>query len=135
MALNSPRNDGRGAANSLAAAELFGTSLHPGDDAAAIDRGVRQAAYFSLFSIPNPASPPDPIPLIPVVPELSIAIGVHESLHRFEVNEPEPNGVCGFRVGKAISRLEVAKVHMQMTPMPNNFQAASERVPPPTILL
>ncbi len=135
MALDAPQHNGRSAATSLSADALSGTSLHPDDDPAEIDRGVRQAAYFSLFSTPNPASPPDPIPLIPAVPALSIAIAVHESLHRFEVNEPEPNAVCGFRVSKSISRVEVAKVHMQMTPMPNNFQAGPERVPPPTILL
>jgi hypothetical protein len=99
------------------------------------DRLLRQAAYFSLFSMPEASSPSEPIPLVPFIPALAIAFTVNEGLHRFEVSEPPPGPLCGFRVSKTIGKDYVAKVHMQMTPMPNYFEAAADRVPPPTLLL
>jgi hypothetical protein len=106
-----------------------------GEDPAMIDRLVQQAAYFSLFSIPNPASPSAGIPLIPSIPVVAIGFLVREGLHRFEVRESGPMSVCGFRINQAISSDQVAQVSMQMTPMPNNFQAGEGRVPPPTVLV
>jgi hypothetical protein len=96
---------------------------------------VRQASYISLFSIPDPSSPSTAIPLIPGIQALAAGFTVNEGLHRFEVSEPEPNAVCGFRVRTSISKEYVARVHLKMIPMPNNFEAAADRVPPPTILL
>jgi hypothetical protein len=125
----------QGSTASLAALGLTGRTVHSADERAVIDQAVQQAAYFALFSLPNPASPPEPIPLVSFIPALAIGFTVDEGLHRFEVDEPEPSPDCGFRVRKAISDEDVARVHMQMTPMPNNFQAAADRVPPPTILL
>ena len=100
-----------------------------------LDRALPEAAYFSLFSLPDPASPTRPIPLVPFAPALAIGFSVHEGLHRFEIQGREPNPVCGFKVSKAIGHDFVARVDMQMTPMPNNFQGAADRVPPPTLLL
>jgi len=102
---------------------------------AQLDRTMLRAAYFTLFSLPNPSSPTRPIPLLPFAPALAVGFSVHEGLHRFEIHGREPNAACGFKVGKAIGNDYVARVDMQMTPMPNNFQAAADRVPPPTLLL
>lgn len=122
-------------ASASTAVATLGTTLAFGDDPAAIDRAVEQAAYFSLFSIPNPASPSTGIALIPFIPALSVGFSVHENMHRFEANVPEPSPDCGFRGSQAIGTEQVASVRMQMTPMPNNFQPGEGRVPPPTILL
>jgi hypothetical protein len=110
-------------------------SLAAGDDPAVINRAVQKAAYFSLFSIPSPSSPTTGISLIPFIPASAIAFTVHEGQHRFEVDVREPSPLCGFRVRQAGSENQVAQVNMQMTPMPNNFQAGEGRVPPPTILI
>ena len=99
------------------------------------DDAVQQAAYLALFSLPNPASPTRPIPLVPFAPALAIGFSVNEGLHRFEVYGEEPNLVCGFKISKSIGRQYVARVKMQMTPMPNDFEGAPDRVPPPTVLL
>jgi len=111
-----------------------GTNLSPGDDPVVINRLVQQAAYFSLFSIPNPASPSTGIPLIPFIPQLAIGFTVHENLHRFEVKVRGPSPVCGFRISQAIGTEQAAAVNMQMTPVHNNYQAGEGRVPLPQIL-
>jgi hypothetical protein len=41
---------------------------------------------------------------------------------------------CGFRTGKTISRQSVAKLHLLMQVIHNNYQAGSGRNPPPTVL-
>lgn len=110
-------------------------SIDTNERTMASDGAVQQAAYFALFSLPDPTSPTRPIPLIPFAPALAIGFSVHEGLHRFEIYGEEPNPVCGFRISKSISEHYVARVHMQMTPMPNNFEGAVNRVPPPTVLL
>lgn len=135
--LNAPQKQAEKNDISTAFADLGldGTVVHPDDDPEAINRVVQQAAYFSLFSIPNPSSPSAAIPLVPLTTALAIGFTVHEGLHRFEVREPKPNAACGFRVSKAISKDYVASVHLRMIPMPNNFEAAADRLPPPTILL
>src|SRR5262245_43800702 len=112
----------------MASLRNLGIELAPGDDPAAIDRSVQGAAYFSLFSMPNPASPTRGIPLIPFIgPALSIAFSVNEEMHRFEVHESLPSPVCGFHITQEVGTRPVSKVQMQMTPMPNNFQAAYDR--------
>src|SRR5213593_3097760 len=121
-------------ASASTAVGTLGTALAFGDDPAAINRAVEQAAYFSLFSIPNPASPSAGIALIPFIPALAVGFSVHENMHRFEAKVPEPSPDCGFRSSQAIGTEQVASVSMQMTPMPNNFQPGEGRVPPPTIL-
>ncbi len=116
-----------------AVASLLG--MEPAADPAALDRLVAAGACFSLFSLPNPASKSTGIPLISWLPPLAIGFQVSEDLHRFEVRELAPSPVCGLRVRQARGEEQVARVSMQMTPMPNYFQAAPDRVPPPTLLL
>jgi hypothetical protein len=97
---------------------------------------VQQAGYFSLFSTPNPASPSRGIPLIPFIgPALSTAFSVNEEMHRFEVHQALPSPVCGFHITQEVNTTPASRVQMQMTPMPNNFQAAYDRMPAPTLLL
>src|ERR1044072_7957290 len=87
----------------LAVLGLGGRVGYSREDRAAIERAVRQASYFSLFSIPDPASPSAAIPLVPSIPALAAGFTVHEGLHRFEVTESEPNSLCGFRVSPSMS--------------------------------
>lgn len=114
------------------------------EPSAAIDRAataalVKAGAYFSLFSVPNPASPNQPVPLIPQLgteTPLWIAFKVSEALHRFDVNEHVPTPNCGLRLRQAYSsQSTVARVSLEMVPMPNYFEAASDRTPAPTLLL
>jgi hypothetical protein len=116
-------------------AAIPGLDSRPVANPAAVSRLVRQAAYFSLFSLPSPSSQSTGIPLIPWIPQLAIGFSVHEELHRFEVKESGPTAACGFRIEQEHGTQGVAQVSMQMTPMPNDFQAGPNRVPPPTILL
>src|SRR5437763_1343588 len=88
-------------------------------DPAALDRLVAAGACFSLFSLPNPASKSTGIPLISWLPPLAIGFQVSEDLHRFEVRELAPSPDCGLRVRQARGEGQVARVSMQMTPMPN----------------
>ncbi len=127
---------GAAPAPTLTGAAVPGFDPRPVRDPAAVDRLVGQGAYFSLFSLPNPATPSTPVLLIPWVQLVAIAFSVHEDLHRFEVRELAPSPTCGLRsVQQAELARGVALVSMQMTPMPNYFQPGSGQVPPPTILL
>jgi hypothetical protein len=94
---------------------------------------LRQAAYFPIFSIANPASPNVPIFLWPGLSFLIVAVEVNEQLHRFEATVEPPVHARGLR---AISRVgePVASVHIRWTPIPENFEAAPDRVPPTTVL-
>lgn len=96
---------------------------------------VKSGAYFSLFSLPNPASPSTGVSLTPFTPALFVAFTVSEALHRFEVEEIPPEAQCGFRIRQAYGSADVARVNMRMTPMPNNFQPGPGRIPWPTVLL
>jgi hypothetical protein len=94
---------------------------------------LKQAAYFPIFSIANPASPNVPILLWPGLSFLIIAVEVNEQLHRFEATVEPPVHARGLR---AIDRVgePVASVHIRWTPIPENFEAAPDRVPPTTVL-
>lgn len=96
---------------------------------------ARRSAWFSLFSLPNAASPSTGVPLTPFTSPLFIAFQVSEALHRFEVQELPPSAECGLRLRQAYGADDVARVEMQMTPMPNNFQAGAGRTPWSTVLL
>jgi len=92
---------------------------------------LKSAAYFPIFNVANPNSPNVPIQLLPSVDFLLIGVDVNEELHRFEVDvERQAGGLKAFnRVGEP-----VANVHIRWTPMPDDFEAAPGRFPPPTIL-
>jgi len=98
---------------------------------------LRSAAYFPIFNVPNPNNPNQPVPLIPGIPFLQqylmIAVQVNEQLHRFEIDVHEPTLKYGLRASKKVGEA-VAQVHIRWTPIPENFEAAPNRFPPPTLL-
>jgi hypothetical protein len=94
---------------------------------------LKQAAYFSIFSIANPASPNRPILLWPGLSFLITAVEVNEQLHRFEATVEPPLHARGLRAVDRVGE-PVASVHIRWTPIPENFEAAPERVPPTTVL-
>ena len=98
-----------------------------------VTRLLRQAAYFPIFSIANPNSPNQPIPLIPGLSFLLTAVEVNEQLHRFEVHVEQPTMAHGLRARDRVGET-VANVRMRWTPIPENFEAAPDRLPPTTIL-
>lgn len=124
-----------GAAPSAAA--ILGLDRSFPIDAAATEALVNAGAYFSLFSLPNPASPNQPVPLIPALGDAPLWFGfkVSEDLHRFEVEEQPPTAVCGLRIRQKRSQSGVAAVKMEMIPMPNYFRPGPNRMPAPTLLL
>ncbi|HYG78793.1 MAG TPA: hypothetical protein VD861_00315, partial [Pyrinomonadaceae bacterium] len=105
-----------------------------------VERLLKSAAYFPIFNADNPNMPNEPVPLITGIPVLSrllsrflmIAVNVNEELHRFEVRE-EAAGPYGLRASNRVGEA-VARVHIRWTPIPENFEAAPNRLPPPTLL-
>lgn len=98
-----------------------------------VHRLLRQAAYFSIFSVPNPASPNQPVLLTPLFPFGMIAVEVNEDLHRFEIEVHGPSRGRGVTAANRVGE-PVAGVHIRWTPMPDDFEAGPGRVPPPTLL-
>lgn len=98
----------------------------------AVSRLLKSADYFSIFSIHNPAIPNTPLPS-PRDPRRLIGIEANEELHRFEVVVEEPTTRCGL---KAVNRVgqAVANVHVKWMLIPDDFEAAPGRIPPPTEL-
>lgn len=91
---------------------------------------LKDAAYLSIFSMPDSARPNKPI----LSPRGEIiAVEVNEDLHRFDITVEQPNSKSGLR---AINRIgqRVARVHIRWTPIPDDFEAAPGREPPPTPL-
>jgi hypothetical protein len=99
---------------------------------ASVSRLLKSAAYFSIFSIHNPNIQNTPIPS-PRDPESLIGIEAHEELHRFAIAVTGPTVECDL---KAINRVgeAIADVHVKWMLMPDDFEAAPGRVPPPTEL-
>jgi hypothetical protein len=91
---------------------------------------LKRAAYFTIFNVANPQQPNKPI--------LSssgamIGVEVNEELHRFDIQVERPTVERGLR---AINRLgdAVGKVHIRWMVIPDGFEAAPGREPPPTPL-
>lgn len=98
---------------------------------AEVTKLLKSAAYFPIFNIPNPTTPNDPIQLLNWLDLLLIGVNVNEQLHRFDVRVGQHGGTL-----KATNEVgsPVANVHIRWTPMPDDFQGAPDRFPPPTIL-
>jgi hypothetical protein len=94
---------------------------------------LKSAAYFPIFSVANPQSPNTPILLLPGISFLMTAVDVNEKLHRFEMNVEQPTVGRGVRATDRVGE-PVANVHIRWTPIPENFEAAPDRVPPATVL-
>src|SRR5215216_3707506 len=98
-----------------------------------VQRLLKSAAYFPIFNSDNPNMPNRPVLLIPGIQFLMTAVEVNEELHRFEVLVEEPTIERGLRAFNRVGE-PVANVHIRWTPIPENFEAAPGRFPPPTIL-
>lgn len=96
-----------------------------------VQRLLEQAAYLSIFSVPDASSPNVPVRLLPGLDITTIAVRVHETLHRFSIDvESAGAGLTARnRIGEPMASVEI-----RWTPMPDDFEAAPGRVPPPTLL-
>jgi hypothetical protein len=106
----------------------------PGDETrglATVQRLLERAAYFTVFSMPDPARPNIPIPH-PQMPGAIIGVEVHEALHRLDVTARPPIG-CGMQARKQIGE-HIANVSIRWMVVPDDFQAAPGLEPPPTPL-
>ncbi|MBM3735316.1 MAG: hypothetical protein FJW39_05955 [Acidobacteria bacterium] len=83
---------------------------------------LKKAAYFSLYSMPNPANPN--VPRISLNPPGIVQVAVNEQLHRFPIDL-----AAGTQVGEPI-----ATVAMKWTPTPENFVPIPDVMPPLTAL-
>jgi hypothetical protein len=93
---------------------------------------LKQAAYFSLFSVHNPAIPNVPLPL-PGNPRQLVGMRVNEQLHRFDITVEPPTPQRGLRATKVVAQ-SVARVRIRWLVIPDEFHAAPTREPPPTPL-
>jgi hypothetical protein len=98
---------------------------------AEVTKLLKSAAYFPIFNVPNPNTPNDPILLFPWLDLLLIGVNVNEQLHRFDVRVSQHGHAL-----KATNEVgdPVANVQIRWTPTPDDFQAAPDRFPQPTIL-
>ncbi len=93
---------------------------------------LRRAAYFSLFSVHDPTVPNVPI-TVPGDPSRLIGLEVNENTHRFEIRVATP--VCGYGLRAAnVFGQVAAHVRIHWMVIPEDFQAAPDRWPPPTPL-
>lgn len=96
---------------------------------------LQQASYFSVFAVPDPSEQSVGVPLIPFIPPLIYEVKITEQPRRLHVTASPPTPECGFQIGMEISRQPVARQHLIMRPVPNNYESGPGRTPPPTILL
>lgn len=96
---------------------------------------IRRAAYFSIFSVPDPAQLSQGVPLVPFIPQILQRIDITESPRRHQLVVSPPTAQCGFRTTKQGSSRPIAYQHLVLDMMPNNFQAADGRQPWQTPLL
>jgi hypothetical protein len=97
-------------------------------------RILKKAAYFSIFSVPDPEQLSRGIPLIPFG-NLIYKIDITESPRRHQIAVASPSPDCGFRTEMIGSDERIARQHLILEMMPNNFEAGFGRKPPPTLLL
>lgn len=95
---------------------------------------LKKAAYFSIFSVPDPEQLSRGIPLIPFG-NLLYKIDITESPRRHQITTSSPSADCGFRTKMIGSDRRIARQHLVLDMMPNNFEAGYDRRPPPTLLL
>ncbi len=95
-----------------------------------VTRLLRRAAFFSLFSVPS-GIPNVPLPM-PGSSTLLRGIEVHENVHRFDIRVERKEG-DGLRSRNILGQ-SAGTVHIHWLPVPDNFEAAPGRIPPPTAL-
>jgi hypothetical protein len=120
--------------------------LPPGADPltfrlAEVERQLR-SAFFSLFSVPNKATPDVPVPAklpfpfsllqkLPFFPQLLAAVQVNEAPLRFQTSVTE--AACQLLAQNAVGQ-SIATVHIRWTPIPWDYPANPYTNPPQTIL-
>ena len=62
-----------------------------------------------------------------------IGVEVHENLHRFEVTVEPPTQDKGVRATNVVGQ-PVAQVHIDWRPIPDDYVASPDQIPPPTPL-
>jgi hypothetical protein len=95
-----------------------------------VTRLLNRAAFFSLFSVPSNI-PNVPLPM-PGNPSQLRGIEVHENVHRFDIRVERPE--CDNLQATNTLGQHAGTVHIRWLPVPDNFEAAPNRTPPPTAL-
>ena len=93
-----------------------------------------KAAYFSIFSVPDPEQLSEGVPLFPFG-NLLYKISIVESPRRHQIAVGPPSPSHGFRTRMIGSEQRIARQKLTLEVMPNNFEAGLGRRPPPTLLL
>jgi hypothetical protein len=93
---------------------------------------LRRAAYFSLFSVHDPAIPNTMI-TTPSDPSNLVGLEVNENTHRFDVRVTLPTSGHGLQAVNVLGQV-AARVRIHWMVIPDDFQAAPDRWPPPTPL-
>lgn len=93
---------------------------------------LKQAAYFPIFSIPNPRSKNTAFHLLRI-PFLITGLLVNEELHHFETKVNVPTLESGLQASDHVGET-VAHVNIHWYPIPWNFEASPDRKPPTTVL-
>jgi hypothetical protein len=91
---------------------------------------LKRAAFFSLFSVPSNI-PNVPLPMPGRRSQLR-GIEVHENVHYFDIRD-ERSECNGLKVRNTLGQ-HAGTVHIHWLPVPDNFEAAPDRTPPPTAL-
>jgi hypothetical protein len=91
---------------------------------------IKEAAYFSIFTVPD-ASRPD-VPIFSSDGQI-IGVEVNEELHRFDIHPAMPRGCGGVHVRNLVGE-PIANVHIRWMPCPDDFEGGPGRTPPPTPL-
>ena len=96
---------------------------------------LKKAAYFSIFSVPDPDQLSVGLPLVPFVPASIYAISIIEAPRRHQISVGPPSPGWGFQTMMTGSQQQIAKQKLRLDVMPNDFEAGFGRRPPLTLLL
>lgn len=99
-----------------------------------VTRLLREASYFSIFSVPDPSRPNRPVNWPSWFPWSIVAVHVHEELHRFDLTVEAGEDGCRLEASQRIGR-PAARVQIRWTVIPEWFAASPDRRAPPTPLL
>ncbi len=101
-------------------------------DMAAVSRRLKRAAYFPLFSVPNPDRHNIPLPS-PTNPNSLIGMRVFEQMHRFDARVESQAGPGGLLATNRVGQ-PVADISIDWRVIPDDFIANPDVLPPPTEL-
>jgi hypothetical protein len=93
---------------------------------------LEQAAFLNMFAVDNPDEPDVPIPA-PDNPNAMIGLHVNDVPHRFEVTMKQPTLEKGLRANNIVGE-QAANLSLRWMVIPDDFEAAPGREPPPTPL-